>query len=647
MISTLRSTPGRWATALQWPDGSLGWAYVSLDGKTLHVEVADGTAVLSPLALADGMRYLSASAAPFGQGCCCGQGQDTGQLQIACCGVMLPPQGNCLSKPAIRRTVGGWEIAVARTADRYDRLWVSDIGGVDLRSAGLIRDGAGGSGLVGWDSAGEPIAGAHAYTFRTADGRTLYRPASCPGVVVGQPTTGGGLGAWIDGQTYITIEGQRLANTPSVAGRPARFCVATVGGASWDEVWMAICEAPFTHEPLPPPPPPKPATVLPDYSSCVGAYANRLGLGGPAKAFAVVSASVIQIRHDGDPRVCLVASGSALTVRGCHPYLVGLKLEDGRLALITVVSWPAMACWMPWPEKDWPADQSKAREPYIEPVAPPAPPVIVPPPVRPLPAFCKGLNCGGLVDGLIERGVEMTRFNAERPIGATAPQCRGWWDRGAEVMVIVQSVLDCEQIPKDVPRVHVECANEPDAGTDKRYTPADYVQLVRDVMAWAGDRRLVHGQDIRVWAGALSNFSASAFAYLEQILPGLPAECGITMHWYPDRWAIRGPRPGFESRAAEVLALTSRIGSRPWGISETGWHTAPQSSGWWIFKQRWQWTDVQVRDVIRAELAWWQSRGAAFAVIFQINCGPTNTFIDRFGIRNFAGQWLPQAGAFK
>ena len=226
---------------------------------------------------------------------------------------------------------------------------------------------------------------------------------------------------------------------------------------------------------------------------------------------------------------------------------------------------------------------------------------------------------------------------------------RAGWQAGVEMLVIVRSVLDCDSIPYNVPRVHVEMGNEPDV---HGITPSAYLALVRDVAAWAEVRRQNYGrQDVRLWAGAVSNFSPSAFAWLDYVLPGLPAGVGITMHRYPEGGVrdMRAPRKGYKTRDAEVADLTRRIGSRPWGISETGWHTAPQQEQSWcpFGGRKFAWTDEQVTVTIRAELEWWRVQGAAFCVCYQINDGPTNETINRYGIRRVDGTWKPQAEAFR
>lgn len=544
MTKTVIVKPGRWATALQWPDGTFGWARVELSGVTLHVSNDNGTADYR-VALIDGMRYLSAAVGPDGTVCCCGQGQERGELWIAVNDTLLPPQGVCLSKPLIRACpAGGFQIAVVRSPSLYEVYGVAQ-SQVSYVSNGTILDGAGGSGLVAWNG-DVPIAGAHRYALAGSDGRSLLRYQSVLGVIVGQPSWPEGypaplgLGARVlfafGTEAYISIEPTRLAHTPSIAGDSTRFAVATASGASWDEVWCAVCEPPFVHEPSPiivtPPPPPPP-----------------------------------------------------------RPFPV----------------------------------------------------------VRPMPEFCKGLNVSsGVVDGLAERGVQLIRLDA-RPGQPMIDAIRAWWKQGVEVLVIVRSILDCDSIPYNVPRVHVEIMNEPDL---MGVSPTEYLALVRDVMAWAETRRTRYGmQDIRVWAGAVSNFSPSAFAWLDRMLPGLPPGIGITMHRYPEGGVkdLRAPRKGYNTRLDEVGELVVRLGSRrPWAISETGWHTAPQQPpGCSWFNKPFSWTDSEVAMTIRNELSWWQHAGAAFVVVYQINDGATNTCLDRYGIRRTDGVWKPQAEAFR
>lgn len=103
------------------------------------------------------------------------------------------------------------------------------------------------------------------------------------------------------------------------------------------------------------------------------------------------------------------------------------------------------------------------------------------------------------------------------------------------------------------------------------------------------------------------------------------------------------PWSGYRSRAGEFAALWNAAGGRRLWATEVGWHTAPERSGWWIFSKTSQLSDSQVLLNLRAEAGLNAQAGAEVTTVYQLNDGPTNTGIDRYGIRNAAGAFKPQA----
>jgi hypothetical protein len=103
------------------------------------------------------------------------------------------------------------------------------------------------------------------------------------------------------------------------------------------------------------------------------------------------------------------------------------------------------------------------------------------------------------------------------------------------------------------------------------------------------------------------------------------------------------PHAGFASREEETNWIRATTGGRPFAITECGWSTAPRCWGWWIFRQCRRWTDDQVLLAAVDEYALWKDAGAELMVLYQINDGPSDTRLNRYGIRRADGSWKPVA----
>ena len=189
------------------------------------------------------------------------------------------------------------------------------------------------------------------------------------------------------------------------------------------------------------------------------------------------------------------------------------------------------------------------------------------------------------------------------------------------------------------PALDVEVLNEPDLAG---WGAADYAATITDVWRVLGGRH-------RLWTGGVSNCTSKTLVWLLQVLQRLPVDIGASVHRYPKNGATpSAPQEGFKTRTAEMDYLLRVVGGRPWGVSEVGYHTAEQRTGWWFWTRRWHWTDTQVAAFVASELTWWKHAGAAFCVVYQINddLGDTNP-ADRFGIRRRDGSWKPVADVFR
>ena len=95
----------------------------------------------------------------------------------------------------------------------------------------------------------------------------------------------------------------------------------------------------------------------------------------------------------------------------------------------------------------------------------------------------------------------------------------------------------------------------------------------------------------------------------------------------------------------EVTALRDIIGNAVVSVTEFGYHTGARKK-WGFWSTRW--SDVQCAAFAKREWQFWaQQTGVESAYIYQLNDGPTNTTLDRYGIRRLDGSWKPSADAHR
>jgi hypothetical protein len=237
--------------------------------------------------------------------------------------------------------------------------------------------------------------------------------------------------------------------------------------------------------------------------------------------------------------------------------------------------------------------------------------------------------------------LDATLYEAVRGFGFGLSRCETWGSAEtarASGLAPLLLIRDLAMLDARAANLDVEWQNEPD-GSASWIDPVDYAAQVPpflDACARVG---------ARPWIGAISNLHRDALKWLRKMWAALPGplspEVGVTSHRYhaPYPCDVWTPHEGFASRDDEVAALLGIIGDRPWAISEFGYHTAPQLKKTWLPKwwpgNSWRWTDVQVAGNVAQEWVYWRERGAVFAVLYQINDGPTDTREDRYGIRYY------------
>lgn len=190
--------------------------------------------------------------------------------------------------------------------------------------------------------------------------------------------------------------------------------------------------------------------------------------------------------------------------------------------------------------------------------------------------------------------------------------------------------------------VFIEVGNEPDIGhPDYTSRPADFGEAIRQTHAAVRAAGFVGP----VVSGGVSNLSPERLNYLAQMVgSGLPPDVVLGFHRYPHRLGPEVPHPGFSSREAEWARLQSIAAGRAVACTEFGHHTAIRKHGF-LGLQKTRLSDQTVAEHITFDLTFFHDRGCLIAAVYQLNDGPTDTAIDRYGIRRADGTPKPAATA--
>jgi len=183
-----------------------------------------------------------------------------------------------------------------------------------------------------------------------------------------------------------------------------------------------------------------------------------------------------------------------------------------------------------------------------------------------------------------------------------------------------------------------EMFNEP-PGMDK-INPVQYVTGILDLHHYAREK----GFEGLIVAGGVGNLSRESFTWLEQTIPQLPDDVALGFHDYPYKaqpWDL--PWPGSESHEAAMQHLVDIAGpTRQRCCTEFGWHTAPEhvsASDLLRYGHRFnpsgadlQATDEDVYRYLVAKLRFYEAHGITLAMPYQWQDGPSERFIDRYGL---------------
>lgn len=191
--------------------------------------------------------------------------------------------------------------------------------------------------------------------------------------------------------------------------------------------------------------------------------------------------------------------------------------------------------------------------------------------------------------------------------------------------------------------VLIEVGNEPDIGhPDYANRPRDFAVAVAQTHAAVRQA----GHTGIVISGGISNLSRERLDYLERVVSDLSPDIVVGFHRYPHGLGAEQPHPGFADRDAEWDRLKQITGRRQVACTEFGHHTAPRRHGrLGVVRRRRRVSDEAVADHIVYDLSYFRERGCLASAVYQLNDGPTDRPIDRYGIRRADGTPKPAVAA--
>jgi hypothetical protein len=187
-----------------------------------------------------------------------------------------------------------------------------------------------------------------------------------------------------------------------------------------------------------------------------------------------------------------------------------------------------------------------------------------------------------------------------------------------------------------VPYLLVEVGNEPDIGHhDYAQRPQDFAAAVSQT--YAAMRQAGFGGP--VISGGVSNLSRERLDYLEQVVAaGLPPDVVLGFHRYPHGMTPAQPHPGFDDRDAEWSRLMAIAGQRRVACTEFGHHTARRRHlRLGLLRPRRRLPEATVAEHIVYDYEFFRERACLLAALYQLNDGPSDRPVDRYGIRRADG----------
>jgi len=251
-----------------------------------------------------------------------------------------------------------------------------------------------------------------------------------------------------------------------------------------------------------------------------------------------------------------------------------------------------------------------------------------------------GINgAGPLLEGVETRGFTLARIDLRQfaTVEIAREHIQHAVNLGLRVLGIVENAAHLAEV--GAPMTYAELRNEPDFL--EKMDPWAYAVLVTPFVEAARECGAAP------CIGAISG--TAGLDWFRQVLDYTNPDPFVirTWHRYPVGHSATAPQGGYATRDDEIDAWKALNGPGAlWGVSEFGWHQAPQRRISWLPAygwNAWRWTDEEVLNNAAHEWAYWLSHGAQFACFYQITDGPTDTREDRFGLRRVDGSWKPVA----
>jgi hypothetical protein len=192
----------------------------------------------------------------------------------------------------------------------------------------------------------------------------------------------------------------------------------------------------------------------------------------------------------------------------------------------------------------------------------------------------------------------------------------------------------------------IEIGNEPDLAVDDYAKhPAEFAEAIRQTREAV--REL--GFTGPVISGGISNLNERGLGYLRAMIQtgAIADDVTVGFHRYPE--AGRGPNVAhapFGSREEEWSAFRQLVGDRATACTEFGYHSAEDSFGFAHLRHHRR-SDQEVTDGVLWDLDFFSRHGVTMAVLYQLNDGPNDTALDRYGLRRFDQSLKPVAEALR
>lgn len=188
----------------------------------------------------------------------------------------------------------------------------------------------------------------------------------------------------------------------------------------------------------------------------------------------------------------------------------------------------------------------------------------------------------------------------------------------------------------------IEPGNEPDLTDPISQRP----ELCRERVLAALQGLRDEGAGNKLITPGVSNLNkGGGHDYLIELLAGLPEEIAGGIHPYRTHVRPEEKFDGWDKINDAVWELRQAQPRRSWGVTEIGWHNGPQFKGWGPWKKEWRFSAEDVAAFFTWEHDFWARERAIVFVWYQLNDGPEDTAMDRYGLRTIDDKDKPAADA--